>query len=184
MAANGQRPKKQLILNAFCITSPGHLAPGLWKHPRNNTAKYKTIKFWTDLAQLIDNAGFHALVIADVLGGGGGGTMFTRARKTDLVSIQQTAAAFVDCLLIYPRAEHGLRTTTRVLSAMFHQMSTKAPSRLRPSGQRTTLRGQRFTHTGNRLHKSMTPRNISTITPWSNARIGQKNDQNRSSNLP
>lgn len=61
--------KKQLILNAFVITSPGHLAPGLWKHPRNKTTDYKTLSFWTSLAQTLDRAHFHALFIADVLGG-------------------------------------------------------------------------------------------------------------------
>ena len=61
--------KKQLILNAFVINSPGHLSAGSWKHPRSRTTEYKKLRFWTDLAQLLDNAGFHALFIADVLGG-------------------------------------------------------------------------------------------------------------------
>ena len=65
---NGQT-KKQLILNGFVITSPGHLAPGLWKHPRNQTTDYNKLKFWTDLAQRLDKANFHALFVADVLGG-------------------------------------------------------------------------------------------------------------------
>ena len=64
-----QKVKKQLILNAFVITSPGHLAPGLWKHPRNQTTGYKKLIFWTDLARLLDKAKFHALFVADVLGG-------------------------------------------------------------------------------------------------------------------
>ncbi|TVY84103.1 Dimethyl-sulfide monooxygenase [Lachnellula suecica] len=61
--------KKKWILNAFLQASPGHLAPGLWKHPSSNTTEYTTLKFWTDLAQLLDKANFHALFIADVLGG-------------------------------------------------------------------------------------------------------------------
>ncbi|RDW73213.1 alkanesulfonate monooxygenase [Coleophoma cylindrospora] len=65
----GSSKKKQLILNAFVMNSPGHLAPGLWKHPRNNTSEYTQLKFWTDLAQLLDQANFHAIFIADVLGG-------------------------------------------------------------------------------------------------------------------
>jgi FMN-dependent oxidoreductase (nitrilotriacetate monooxygenase family) len=68
-ATDGVGRKKSLILNAFVITSPGHLAPGLWKHPRSRTTEYKKLKFWTDLAQLLDKANFHALFIADVLGG-------------------------------------------------------------------------------------------------------------------
>ncbi|EXJ82769.1 hypothetical protein A1O3_06584 [Capronia epimyces CBS 606.96] len=71
---NGSNPEptpkpKQLILNAFVMNTPGHLSPGLWTHPRNKTADHTKLKFWTDLAQLLDNAGFHALFVADVLGG-------------------------------------------------------------------------------------------------------------------
>lgn len=63
------KPKRQLILNAFVHTAPGHLAPGLWRHPRNKTASYNTLEFWTDLAKMLDAANFHALFIGDVLGG-------------------------------------------------------------------------------------------------------------------
>ncbi|KAH8815996.1 alkanesulfonate monooxygenase [Xylogone sp. PMI_703] len=65
---NGRKNKKQLILNAFVMNTPGHLSPGLWKHPRNQTADYKRLKFWTNLAQLLDKANFHAMFVADVLG--------------------------------------------------------------------------------------------------------------------
>lgn len=60
--------KKQIILNAFVMNTPGHLAPGLWKHPRNQTDQYKKLSFWTNLAQLLDKANFHAMFIADTLG--------------------------------------------------------------------------------------------------------------------
>ncbi|KAI1500811.1 Nitrilotriacetate monooxygenase component A/pristinamycin IIA synthase subunit A [Biscogniauxia marginata] len=64
-AGNG---KKQIILNAFVMNTPGHLAPGLWRHPRNKTDQYKKLSFWTDLARLLDEANFHAMFIADTLG--------------------------------------------------------------------------------------------------------------------
>jgi FMN-dependent oxidoreductase (nitrilotriacetate monooxygenase family) len=60
--------KKQIILNAFVMNTPGHLAPGLWRHPKNKTDQYKKLSFWTDLAQLLDKANFHAMFIADTLG--------------------------------------------------------------------------------------------------------------------
>lgn len=60
--------KRELILNAFAINAPAHLSPGLWRHPRNATAGFNKLKYWVDLAQLLDKAGFHALFIADVLG--------------------------------------------------------------------------------------------------------------------
>ncbi|KAJ9607593.1 hypothetical protein H2200_007671 [Cladophialophora chaetospira] len=62
------KPKKEFILNAFVMNTPGHLAPGLWRHPRNNTDQYKKLSFWTDLAQLLDKANFHAMFVADTLG--------------------------------------------------------------------------------------------------------------------
>jgi FMN-dependent oxidoreductase (nitrilotriacetate monooxygenase family) len=62
------KKKKQIILNAFVMNTPGHLAPGLWRHPRNKTDQYKKLSFWTDLAQLLDKANFHAMFIADTLG--------------------------------------------------------------------------------------------------------------------
>jgi FMN-dependent oxidoreductase (nitrilotriacetate monooxygenase family) len=65
---NNGTPKKQLILNAFVMNTPGHQAAGLWRHPRNKTDQYKKLSFWTDLAQLLDKAGFHSMFIADTLG--------------------------------------------------------------------------------------------------------------------
>lgn len=61
-------PKKQLLLNAFVMTTPSHLSPGQWNQPGNKTADYNKLSFWTDLARLLDSAGFHAMFIADVLG--------------------------------------------------------------------------------------------------------------------
>ena len=60
--------RKKLILNAFAMNTPGHLSPGLWRHPRNRTKDYKKLSFWTELAQFLDKSGFHALFLADVLG--------------------------------------------------------------------------------------------------------------------
>jgi len=60
--------KKQIILNAFVMNTPGHLAPGQWRHPRNKTENYKKLSFWVDIARLLDEAGFHAMFIADTLG--------------------------------------------------------------------------------------------------------------------
>ncbi|KAM0817349.1 putative Luciferase-like domain-containing protein [Seiridium cardinale] len=60
--------KKKIILNAFVMNTPGHLAPGQWRHPRNKTTQYKKLSFWVELAKLLDRANFHAMFIADTLG--------------------------------------------------------------------------------------------------------------------
>ncbi|KAL4901238.1 hypothetical protein BDW74DRAFT_170379 [Aspergillus multicolor] len=58
---------KEWVLNAFSMSSPTHVAPGLWRHPRNQTHRYKEINYWIELAKLLDG-NFHALFIADMLG--------------------------------------------------------------------------------------------------------------------
>ncbi|ETS74168.1 hypothetical protein PFICI_14034 [Pestalotiopsis fici W106-1] len=65
---DGAPVKKQMILNAFVMNAPGHLAPGQWRHPQNKTSQYKKLSFWVELAQLLDKANFHAMFIADTLG--------------------------------------------------------------------------------------------------------------------
>ncbi|USW57188.1 Putative Luciferase-like domain-containing protein [Septoria linicola] len=50
------------------MNTPGHLSPGMWKHPRNGTSHYNKLSFWTNLAKTLDDAGFHAMFIADTLG--------------------------------------------------------------------------------------------------------------------
>ncbi|ANB14824.1 hypothetical protein AWJ20_2436 [Sugiyamaella lignohabitans] len=62
-------PQKQWILNAFAMHTPGHLNPGAWKSPVDQGYRYKDIKFWVDLAKKLEDAKFHAIFFADVLGG-------------------------------------------------------------------------------------------------------------------
>lgn len=61
--------KKQLIINAFAMHSPSHLNPGLFRYPTDKGADYKNIKHWIALAQKLEEAKFHAIFFADVLGG-------------------------------------------------------------------------------------------------------------------
>ncbi|KAG8529133.1 uncharacterized protein KY384_005768 [Bacidia gigantensis] len=61
--------KKQWILNAFAMQAPGHLNPGLFKHPADTSRNYKSINHWISLARELEAAKFHAIFFADVLGG-------------------------------------------------------------------------------------------------------------------
>ncbi|TVY57610.1 Dimethyl-sulfide monooxygenase [Lachnellula cervina] len=63
-----ERPKKQWIMNAFAIFSPGHLAPGQWKHPEDRAGDYTDLTYWTDLAKILEAGKFHGLFLADHLG--------------------------------------------------------------------------------------------------------------------
>ncbi|KAH9826922.1 Nitrilotriacetate monooxygenase component A/pristinamycin IIA synthase subunit A, partial [Teratosphaeria destructans] len=57
--------KKPWIMNAFAMTAPGHLAPGLWRHP---SQEKQTLAHWVELAKRLDEAKWHGLFFADVLG--------------------------------------------------------------------------------------------------------------------
>ncbi|TVY45330.1 Dimethyl-sulfide monooxygenase [Lachnellula subtilissima] len=63
-----ERPQKQWIMNAFAIFSPGHLAPGQWKHPEDRAGDYTDLTYWTDLAKTLEAGKFHGLFLADHLG--------------------------------------------------------------------------------------------------------------------
>ncbi|UJO22254.1 Dimethyl-sulfide monooxygenase [Fulvia fulva] len=56
---------KPWIMNAFAMVAPGHLAPGLWRHPDQGP---QTLDHWVELAKKLDEAKFHGIFFADVLG--------------------------------------------------------------------------------------------------------------------
>lgn len=57
-----------LVLNAFTMNCVGHLAPGLWRHPRDRARDYLDLDYWTELARTLERGLFDAVFIADVLG--------------------------------------------------------------------------------------------------------------------
>ncbi len=59
---------KEIRLNAFEMNTVGHQAPGLWRHPRDRSADYRKLSYWTGLAQTLERGRFDGLFIADVLG--------------------------------------------------------------------------------------------------------------------
>ncbi|CAK1367123.1 Dimethyl-sulfide monooxygenase [Cercospora beticola] len=63
-SASSQRPKPW-VMNAFAMAAPGHLAPGLWRHPDQEP---QTLEHWVELAKKLDAAKFHGIFFADVLG--------------------------------------------------------------------------------------------------------------------
>ncbi|MGN7742747.1 LLM class flavin-dependent oxidoreductase [Pseudomonas sp. 22526] len=60
--------KKKILLNAFNMNCIGHINHGLWTHPRDNSTQYKTLEYWTELAQLLERGLFDGLFIADIVG--------------------------------------------------------------------------------------------------------------------
>ena len=59
---------KELRLNAFAMNCVGHQAQGLWRHPRDKSADYRSLDHWVELAKLLERGKFDALFLADVLG--------------------------------------------------------------------------------------------------------------------
>jgi FMN-dependent oxidoreductase (nitrilotriacetate monooxygenase family) len=59
---------KEMRFNAFAMNCTGHMAPGLWRHPKDQSDRYVDLKHWTDLAELLEEGKFDGLFLADVLG--------------------------------------------------------------------------------------------------------------------
>src|SRR5579862_1411446 len=59
---------KQIRLNAFEMNTVGHQSPGLWAHPRDRSAQYTDLGYWTSLAKTLERGKFDGIFLADVLG--------------------------------------------------------------------------------------------------------------------
>lgn len=59
---------QQIRLNAFTMNTVGHLSPGLWRHPRDESRRYLDIDYWIELAQTLERGLIDAVFLADVLG--------------------------------------------------------------------------------------------------------------------
>lgn len=60
--------KKQILLNAFNMNSVGHINHGLWTHPRDRSDQYKTLNYWTSLAETLERGLFDGIFLADIVG--------------------------------------------------------------------------------------------------------------------
>lgn len=54
--------------NAFDMLVPVHQSPGLWRHPESRIDEFDTLKYWTELSQTLERAGFTSLFLADIPG--------------------------------------------------------------------------------------------------------------------
>ena len=61
-------PRRPLLLNAFDMVTVGHLAHGLWRHPRDRSVEYKRLPYWLDMARTLERGLFDGLFLADVTG--------------------------------------------------------------------------------------------------------------------
>ena len=49
---------REILLNAFSMNCVAHQSPGLWRHPRDRSADYNRLSYWTDLAQTLERGRF------------------------------------------------------------------------------------------------------------------------------
>ncbi|KAK1997678.1 HK97 family phage prohead protease [Colletotrichum falcatum] len=61
--------KKQILLNAFDMSTVGHLSPGQWKNPTDKSVTKRDLDYWIDLVKVLERGGINALFLADTYGG-------------------------------------------------------------------------------------------------------------------
>jgi FMN-dependent oxidoreductase (nitrilotriacetate monooxygenase family) len=59
---------RQIRFNAFDMNCVAHQSSGMWRHPDDQSWRYKDLHYWTDLAKLLERGTFDGIFIADVLG--------------------------------------------------------------------------------------------------------------------
>ena len=59
---------RHIRLNAFDMACIGHIQHGMWTHPRDRSAEYRSLDHWVELARLLERGLFDGLFLADVLG--------------------------------------------------------------------------------------------------------------------
>ncbi len=60
--------KREIRLNAFAMNCVGHQSSGMWRHPRDRSAHYTDLDYWTSLGRTLERGLFDGLFLADVLG--------------------------------------------------------------------------------------------------------------------
>ncbi|WP_432536150.1 LLM class flavin-dependent oxidoreductase [Kineococcus arenarius] len=92
----------------------GHQAAGLWARPEDRSAEYRTLRYWTDLARLLERGGFDALFLADVLGvyDVHGGSRDAAVRAAAQVPVNDPLMAVSAMAAVTEQLGFGLTVTT------------------------------------------------------------------------
>ncbi|KAH7413922.1 xenobiotic compound monooxygenase, DszA family [Phaeosphaeria sp. MPI-PUGE-AT-0046c] len=64
----GSLTRKKILINAFDMSTVGHLSPGQWKNPKDMSASKRRLDYWIDLAKLLELGGINSLYLADTDG--------------------------------------------------------------------------------------------------------------------
>ncbi|WP_053384384.1 LLM class flavin-dependent oxidoreductase [Leucobacter celer] len=60
--------EQRIHLNLFTMNTVGHLSPGLWRHPADQSRRYTELPYWLDIARTAEAGLLDAIFFADVLG--------------------------------------------------------------------------------------------------------------------
>ncbi|WP_432495348.1 LLM class flavin-dependent oxidoreductase [Kineococcus auxinigenes] len=103
-----------LRLNAFAMACVGHQAAGLWTRPEDRSSEYRTLRYWTELARLLERGGFDALFLADVLGvyDVHGGSRDAAVRAAAQVPVNDPLMAVSAMAAVTEQLGFGLTVTT------------------------------------------------------------------------
>ncbi|CAK7234514.1 hypothetical protein SCUCBS95973_008961 [Sporothrix curviconia] len=61
--------KTRIFLNAFDMSTVGHLSIGQWKNPKDRSATKRKLSYWIELAKILERGDITALFLADTYGG-------------------------------------------------------------------------------------------------------------------
>ncbi|MBA8823999.1 FMN-dependent oxidoreductase (nitrilotriacetate monooxygenase family) [Saccharopolyspora lacisalsi] len=59
---------RRMRLFAFDFQGPAHLSAGLWRHEKDQSARYKDVHYWTEYAKLLEQGRFDGVFFADNVG--------------------------------------------------------------------------------------------------------------------
>src|SRR3978361_1773117 len=57
---------RQIRFNAFDMNCVAHQSSGMWRHPDDQSWRYKQISYWTSLAKLLERGHFDGIFIAAI----------------------------------------------------------------------------------------------------------------------
>ncbi len=60
--------RKLIRLNGFKQSTVSHAAVGAWRHPDNQSHRYRELDYWIETARTLEEGLFDGLFVADVLG--------------------------------------------------------------------------------------------------------------------
>ncbi|HLH90783.1 MAG TPA: LLM class flavin-dependent oxidoreductase [Xanthobacteraceae bacterium] len=95
---------REIRLNAFDMACVGHIQQGMWTHPRDRSADYRSLDHWVALARLLERGLFDGLFLADVLG-----VYDVYAGSADAALGNAVQVPLLDPMLIVPAMAHATR---------------------------------------------------------------------------